>query len=142
DVLNAKESIALAQENLQSLNSIVKVNTDRVRAGDLAEVELARSRLAVLQFQNQLRQAELRLLAAKNKLQLLMGRPSISSQFDVGGPLRRETLASDLPALSATALSLRPDLRALQQDQARSEADIRLQIAQGKVDYTVGSIYH
>ena len=142
DVLSAKESVALAQENLKSLNSIVSVNADRVRTGDLAEVELARSRLAALQFQNQIRQAELRLLAAKNRLQLLMGRTVFTPAFDVTGPVRRDAQVPELPTLSTTALSLRPDLLAMQRDQARSQADIRLQIAQGKVDYSVGTMYH
>jgi cobalt-zinc-cadmium efflux system outer membrane protein len=36
-------------------------------------------------------------------------------------------------------VQLRPDLQAVVHDQARSEAELRLQIAQGKVDYTVGA---
>ncbi len=93
DLLNAKGSLALAQENLRSLNAIVTVNSDRVRAGDLAEVELARSKLAALQFQNQARQAELKLLAARNRLQALMGRTTFSRDFDITGPIRRDPAA-------------------------------------------------
>jgi cobalt-zinc-cadmium efflux system outer membrane protein len=63
---------------------------------------------------------------------LLMGRTL--PIFEVTGELRRDR---DLPApveLRDLAFKLRPDLLALQRDQARSQADLRLQIAQGKVD--------
>ena len=47
----------------------------------------------------------------------------------------------DLPRIRELALASRPDLRANQLDQARSQADLRLQLAQGKVDYTFGAEY-
>ena len=37
---------------------------------------------------------------------------------------------------------MRPDLRAARTDQARSVADLRLQLANGKIDYTVSGEYH
>ncbi len=46
DVLLARVNLALAQENLQAFNDIVQVNETRVRAGDLPQVELERTRLA------------------------------------------------------------------------------------------------
>jgi len=47
----------------------------------------------------------------------------------------------DLPQLLQTAQLARPDLVALRNDQARSVADLRLEQAQGKVDYTLGAEY-
>ena len=142
DVLLAKESVALAQENLKSLNGIVEINTARVRSGDLAKVEMVRSRVAALQFQNAVRQAELRLRQARNKLALLIGRVALGDNVDVGGPLRRDQAQVLLPDIQQQSVKLRPDLEALRRDQARSQADLRLQIAQGKVDFTVGAQYH
>jgi len=52
----------------------VEINTHRVRAGDLAEVELERIRLAALQFQNQVRKSESALVVAGKELQALLGR--------------------------------------------------------------------
>jgi cobalt-zinc-cadmium efflux system outer membrane protein len=142
DVLLAKESLALAQENLKALNAIVEVNTNRVRAGDLAQVELVRSRLAALQFQNAARQGEFRLQSARHRLQLLMGRREFTHGFTVQGDMRKDPEFIDIHPLRDIAQKLRPDLQAIQRDQARSAADLRLQIAQGKVDYTVGTVYH
>lgn len=142
DVLLAKESLALAQENLKALEGIVAINTARVRAGDLADVELKRTQLAALQFQNSVKQAELRVRTAKAHLQLLLGRTTPSPDFDVTGPLREDRTMLVADELRGDARERRPDLLALQRDQARSQADIKLQIAQGKVDYSVGAMYH
>src|SRR5206468_7353419 len=47
----------------------------------------------------------------------------------------------DLASLQQLARTTRPDLQALRREQARTQADLRLQIAQGKVDYTLGAEY-
>lgn len=142
DVMLAQESLALAQENLKSLNAIVEVNRSRVRAGDLAQVEMARSEVAALAFRNAVSQAELRLQIARNKLQLLLGRRQPGVLPEVAGVLRRDDPAWNLEELRTQALSLRPDLDALKRDQARSQSELRLQLAQGKIDYTAGTMYH
>jgi cobalt-zinc-cadmium efflux system outer membrane protein len=141
DVQLARDSLALAQENLKALNEIVEVNAVRVRAGDLADVELVRTRVAALQFQNSVRQAELRLYTAHGRLEVLLGRTSLSETVEVSGPLRRDAQTLSLEDLSQRASENRPDLLAQRQDQARSVSELRLQIAQGKVDYTVGTEY-
>ncbi|MBS1859482.1 MAG: TolC family protein [Acidobacteria bacterium] len=142
DVLQAKDNLLLARENLTAFQGIVAVNTDRVRAGDLAKVELTRTQVARIQFQNAVRQAESRLRVALNHLQTLMGRQVPSPTFDVDGSLRRDAQPLVLDTITTEALQLRPDLQALRKDQARSEAEIRNQIAQGKVDYTVSTMFH
>jgi cobalt-zinc-cadmium efflux system outer membrane protein len=141
EVLAAKETLALARENLKSFNAIVEVNTNRVKAGDLAQVELLRSQVAALQFQNAVRQADSRMKLARTRLQALMGRP-YSLDFDAVGELRRDAAPLDMEEFRRAAIELRPDLQALKRDQARSTADLRLQMAQGKVDFTVSSQYH
>jgi cobalt-zinc-cadmium efflux system outer membrane protein len=138
DALLAKESLALSRENLKVFDEIVRVNSARVAAGDLAQVELLRTRLAALQFGNAVLAAESRLRIARNRLQGLMGRKQLSETFDVSGDLRRDA-APALAEVRRQASALRPDLQALERDQARSQAEIRLQIAQGKADYTVGA---
>jgi cobalt-zinc-cadmium efflux system outer membrane protein len=142
DVLQAKDNVALARENLQSFQNIVEVNTTRVRAGDLAKVELLRTQVAALQFQSSVRQAESKLKIALNRLQTLMGRSVSSPLFDAVGTLRRDSDPVVLEAVNAQALELRPDLLALRKDQARSQAEIRSQLAQGKVDFTLGTEFH
>jgi cobalt-zinc-cadmium efflux system outer membrane protein len=70
-----------------------------------------------------------------------MGRVVPSESFDVAGEMRREQLPFSLADLEQQALTQRPDYQALVRSQARSIADLRLQLAQRKVDLTFGTEY-
>jgi cobalt-zinc-cadmium efflux system outer membrane protein len=139
DVQQAKENLKLAQENLKSLESVVAINEARLRSGDLAQVELDRSRVAALQYRAAVQQAQLQLDQAKTQLQQLLGRKQKSADFDVAGELRRDTVLDSPAEITRLALARRPDLLANQAAQARSRADLRLQLANGKVDFSVGT---
>lgn len=142
DVQLAKLNLALANDNLRAFNNVVQINTDRVRTGDLSQVELSRSRLAALQFQNDVRQRDTKLRVARNRLSTLIGRGPNGDALDVVGELRKDPQGLEYDALRRQALEARPDLRAVRTDQARSVADLRLQLANGKIDYTLSGEYH
>jgi cobalt-zinc-cadmium efflux system outer membrane protein len=142
DVQPAKENMALAQRNLQSLESLLEISATRVRAGDLAKVELTRTQVAALQYRNTVLQTASKLRIARTRLQSLLGRTAHDPDFDVGGDIRRDSGQILAATVVSAALELRPDLQAVTRDQARSQADLRLQLAQGKVDYTLGVQYH
>jgi cobalt-zinc-cadmium efflux system outer membrane protein len=139
DVLQAKNNLALAQENLTRLEDLVKINEARLRSGDAAQVEVDRSRLAAAQYRAAVQQGELQLAQAKTQLQLLMGRREPSATFEIAGELRHDELPLAKAEIERRALTRRPDYLSDQQAQARSQADLRLQIATGKVDYSVGT---
>ena len=138
DTLN----LALAQENLAAFNNVVQVNQERVRAGDLSQVELGRSRLAALQFENDVQQQTAKLRVAQTRLSTLMGRGPDGRSLTAAGELRREGTVPEADVLLARALEKRPDLAAARLDVARSAADLRLQLAVGAVDYTISGEYH
>jgi cobalt-zinc-cadmium efflux system outer membrane protein len=143
DLMEAKSKLALANDNLQSLERIVQLNETRLNAGAIAPVELTRSRVAMLQFRANVKTAELGLVTAKTKLQTLLGRKPGAGNIDIAGDMKVTPAAEplDLERIQSTALAARPDLQAARMEQARSQADLRLQIAQGKIDYTVGMEY-
>jgi cobalt-zinc-cadmium efflux system outer membrane protein len=142
DVQLAQLNLALARDNLEAFNNVVQINTERVRIGDLSQVELSRSTLAALQFQNDVRQQETKLRAARNRLSTLIGRGPNGDALDVSADLRRDTQPVDYAEVRRQALEARPDLRAARSDQARSVADLRLQLANRTIDYTVSGEYH
>jgi cobalt-zinc-cadmium efflux system outer membrane protein len=142
DVQLAQRELALAEENLSAFNNVVQVNSERVRTGDLAAVELSRSTLAALQFANDVRQRDTRLHEAKNRLSSLIGRGPGGDALQATGDLRKESPSIDFESLRRQALDARPDIRALRADQARSAADARLQLANGAIDYTISGEYH
>jgi cobalt-zinc-cadmium efflux system outer membrane protein len=141
DVQLAKENLQLAEQNQKALQGIVDVNGIRVRSGDLAAVELSRSQVALLQFEAAVQQARLRLQDARNRLQLLLGRMNPAADFEVTGDFRRDKIADTPETLVQNALERRPEIAALRASEARTIADLRLQLAQGRVDYTIGSEY-
>jgi cobalt-zinc-cadmium efflux system outer membrane protein len=141
--MEAKAKLALAHENLRSLQGIVTLNERRVSAGATAPVELTRSRVAMLQFRNSVKTAELGLATARIRLQALLGRRPPAGVVDISGEMRVSLppRGPELANLQTIALEQRPDMRLARLDQARNQADLRLQIAQGKVDYTFGAEY-
>ncbi|MEO5923177.1 MAG: TolC family protein [Bryobacteraceae bacterium] len=141
DVQQAKNNLALAQENLRNLEGVVTVNEARLNSGDLAQVELERSRVAAYQYRTAVQQAELQLDQTKIQLQFLMGRLQRSPDFDTAGDLRRDVLLETPVEIATKALSFRPDYLGGTQSQVRSQADLRLQLANGKVDYVIGTEY-
>ncbi len=141
DLQLAKANLALAEESFKALTEIVNVNAIRVKSGDLADVELVRSRIAALQFRNQVKQAELGVRTQKNRLQFLLGSTQPRADFDIAGDFRGEKDLINPLEVRARAEQLRPDLQALRREQARSQAELRLQLAQGKVDYVIGTEY-
>jgi len=141
EALLARHRVELARQNLEALNRIVEVNQVRWRAGDVAEVELIRSRVAALQQANALRRAELDLRTVLIRLQTLMGRARPAPDFDVLGELRRETRVAPLEEWLKIALENRPDLLALRRAVQRSAAELQLELARSKPDVTLGSEY-
>ena len=142
DVLEAKARLQLAGDNLQALERLVQLNEQRLASGAIPQLEVTRSRVAMLQYRSAVRTAQLAVNEARLKLLPLLGLRPDAPAVDIddrlgiapaGGPA--------LPELQQTARTARPDLVALRNDQARSIADLRLEQAQGKVDYTLGAEY-
>lgn len=142
EYLLAKEGVDLARQNLKVFNDIIRVNEAKVQAGDLAGVELIRTRVAQQQFENTLRQAELRLRTAANDLQQMLGRKTKDPGFDIVDRLNERPVVVILSEMKSQALEQRPDLQAQRKDAERAAADTRLQKALAKPDYTASLMYH
>jgi len=141
DVLAARATRALVADNLRAFEDLARVNRARVAAGSLAPVESTRSEVARLQFRSTAVRADLDLATALARLRTLLGHAA-TDPLDVGDDLRIAAAAApELTAVQQLALATRPDLRSLELGQARTLADLRLQEAIGRIDYTVGAEY-
>jgi cobalt-zinc-cadmium efflux system outer membrane protein len=141
EVVLEQGHLHLAQENRDGFNRILRISQERVRAGDLAKVELMRTRLAQLHYDNSVILAQSRLRTAKQRLLLLMGHTGPEMQFEVEGQLPRPSLKRPLSEMEQIAITRRPDYLAILKDQERGEAAIRLEEANGKSDYVAGIEY-
>ena len=142
DVLAARATRDLVADNLRAFEDLARVNRARATAGSIAPVESTRSDVAMLQFRSTARRADLELSTALSRLKTLLGR-SPGEPLDVSGDLRlsRSSGVPELGSIQQLALASRPDLRSLQLVEAKSIADLRLQEAMGRIDYTVGAEY-
>jgi cobalt-zinc-cadmium efflux system outer membrane protein len=143
DVLEAKAKLELAQDNLKTLEQLVQLNERRLTSGAIPPLEVTRARVAMLQYRGSVRLARLALSEARLRLLPLLGRKPGDQPVDIDDQLGVAPASTSLSvtALQQAARSARPDLLALQTEQARTQADLRLQLAQGKVDYTLGAEY-
>jgi cobalt-zinc-cadmium efflux system outer membrane protein len=143
DVLEAKARLLLAEDNLKTLERLVQLNERRLTSGAIAPLEVSRSRVAMLQYRGNVRSAQFALTEARLRLAPLFGRTPDDQPVDIddrlGLPPTR--VGPDLTGLQQLARATRPGLIAAQHEQARTQADLRLQTAQGRVDYTLGAEY-
>jgi cobalt-zinc-cadmium efflux system outer membrane protein len=143
DLIQAKANIALAKDNLKTFEDLVQLNEKRVAAGAIAPVERTRSKVQLLQFRTSVKRAELDLSGARTRLKGLIGRGNLDGDLDLTDDLKvvpAETVPG-LPEFRSKAVASRPDLKALDLGMARSESDLRLQIANGIVDLSAGAEY-
>ncbi|HEY0133835.1 MAG TPA: TolC family protein [Nannocystis sp.] len=134
----AEAEAQLASENLELFRGLVKLNETRVAGGDLAKVELTRAQVAEMQASFDLRRAIAHRKTAQNNLGLLLGRTSTGREIQVLGDMREDKTPVVLNEIRSEALRMRPDFRALRAEQVRSSYDIRRQMAEGKIDASVG----
>jgi len=143
DVIAAQALHALMADTLRTYEGLARVNKARVVAGSIPGFEATRSEVAMLQFRATVVRADLELAKAAAQLKTLLGR-SPDSALEIVDALAMagsERTADDVGVVESLALRSRPDLLSLQLAQARSVADLRLQEALGRVDYTVGAEY-
>lgn len=136
----AQRRLALAEENRDRFSRILEVNTIRFKKGYIAEVDLIRIRLQVVDFQSQIIQAIQDGNAARADLRVLLG---ISPSVDVllTTELDYHPIEPDIIALRRQALDTRPDIRMKRFTQSQRMADLRLAKAYRIPDITAGAGY-
>ena len=142
DVLLAKSTLDLAQQNLKSFGDVVAVNQQRVTSGDLAEAEFYRIHLQQLQFEQDESAAEVALVQARANLRQLLGFDMVAENFETVGDLAYAPQTLDLESLKQQALQSRPDYLAAQssvtlaQNTLSLERSNRARDISGDLDYS------
>jgi len=139
--LQAKAVRALAHENLAQYDRVLAVNRDRLKAGDIAQVDMDRLQVARVQFESDLQTAEVNLRTAKIQLLTLLNDRTPVGTFDVTGEFDFKEQILPLEEYRRMALATRPDLRAAMQAVDKAQTDHRLAIANGSADPIFGVDY-
>ena len=134
--LIAREQLALAQENVKTLDDTERIQRLRAEKGDISELELLRIQVQRFTFERDAADARQALAAAKIALRTAAGAQAIAEDFEVVGELGFKEISLDKSALMRRAMDNRPDLRAAEADRERARADHRLARANAWWDIT------
>jgi outer membrane protein, heavy metal efflux system len=141
NLLLAKATLKLAQDNLSSFRHELQINLDRYNAGDIGKLDYERLDLQLAQFESDESSAKMNLVQASDQLQTLIGIAQPSRDFDVVGELVPPSVTMTLPDLEQKALASRPDYRAAQAAVRVADANVKLAYANGTTDPTLEGDY-
>jgi cobalt-zinc-cadmium efflux system outer membrane protein len=141
NLLLAKATLKLAQDNLSSFRHELQINLDRYNAGDIGKLDYERLDLQLAQFESDETGAEANLVQASDQLQTLIGIAQPTRSFDVVGELVPPSVTMTLPDLEQKALASRPDYHAAQAAVRIADANVKLAYANGTTDPTLEGDY-
>ena len=137
----AQSTLDLARADLESFEKTVDISEKQYKAGGASENDFLKIKLQLLQFQQDVEQAELAKAQALSDLRQLLGYESVPADYAVGGTFDYQPLAVSLADLQTKALDNRPDLRAAVQGVTAAGSQHELAKANGKVDVTGSANY-
>ena len=136
----AQRRLVLAEENRDRFSRILDINTIRFKKGYIAEVDLIRIRLQMVDFQSQVIQSLQEGETARGDLrQLLRLSPKTTLELTTDLDFRR--IDPDISKLRTAALDFRPDIKARRFTYSQRESDLKLAKAYRVPDVTIGGGY-
>lgn len=136
----AQRRLILAEENRDRFARILDINTIRFKKGYIAEVDLIRIRLQMVDFQSQVIQSLQEGESARGDLRLLL-RLSPITLLELTTELDFRRIDPDIGKLRMVALDLRPDIKARRFAYSQRESDLKLAKAYRIPDVTIGAGY-
>jgi cobalt-zinc-cadmium efflux system outer membrane protein len=136
DILVARDAVALAEQNLTSLDELERVHRFRAEKGDISGLDLLRIEVERFAFERDTADARQALATAKIALRTAVGQERVAEDFDVVGELAFKEVPKTRSQLYRMALDARPDLRAAEAARQKARADINLAKANAWWDVT------
>lgn len=129
DALEAKQLLALAQQDAEHFRRIAALTEQQVRLGGAASIEADRIRLALLDSEREAQRRSAAVQIAMAALKAALGRGNDTAALDVQGQLDVAQVQEPLNADAAFQLAeqYRPDIVATQLKIAKAEADVRFE---------------
>src|SRR6476660_685767 len=136
----AQRRLALAEENRDRFSRILDINTIRFKKGYIAEVDLIRIRLQMVDFHSMVIQSLQEAESARGDLRQLL-RLSPATTLELTTDLEFRRIDPEIGKLRVVAVDVRPDVRSKRFTFSQREADLRLAQAYRVPDVTVGAGY-
>jgi outer membrane protein, heavy metal efflux system len=137
--LEAKAVVQLAKDNLAYYDHVLDVGRERLKAGDIAQIDLDRLELQRVQYESDLQTAEVNLRTAKIQMLTLLNDRTPVEHFDVSGPFDFNDQIAPRNDFRKIALDARPDLKAAMESIDKAQSDHKLAVANGSTDPTVST---
>jgi cobalt-zinc-cadmium efflux system outer membrane protein len=141
NTIQAKATLDLAKADLEYYDHIIQISRDRLKAGDIAQIDFDRIELLRVQYETEIQTAIVNLRTAKIQLLQLLNDRTPVEQFDVTGPFDFSASLDSLDSFRQTALATRPDLQAAMQTIQQSQTNHKLAISNGSTDPTFSGWY-
>jgi len=136
NVLQAKAFLENAQMNLAYWDHELEIDRTRLRAGDLAPLDVNRLELQRVQFESDFETATVNLRTAKIQILMLLNDRTPIEAFDVTGPFEFSDALRPLEEYRNVALEARPDLKVAIQNVELAKITYKLTVANGSTDPT------
>jgi cobalt-zinc-cadmium efflux system outer membrane protein len=136
----AQRRLVLAEENRDRFSRILGINTIRFNKGYIAEVDLIRIRLQMVDFHSQVIRSLQEAESARGDLRQLL-RLSPKTALELTTELVFRRVDPDIETLRVTALEARPDIRSKRYTFSQRESDLKLAKAFRVPDLTIGAGY-
>ncbi len=136
DIQVAQASIALAEQNLKTLDDVERIQRFRAERGDISELELLRIQVQRFAFERDAADARQALRAGKIALRAVTGPDRVAEDVEIAGDLDYREFTRSRADLEQAALANRPDIRAAEAARERARADHNLARANASWDFT------
>jgi cobalt-zinc-cadmium efflux system outer membrane protein len=134
--LQAKAVLDLARADLDYYDKIIAISRNRLKAGDIAQIDLDRIELLRVQYEMEIQTAIVNLRTAKIQLLQLLNERTPVEQFDVTGIFDFTDDLKPLEDFRQMALESRPDLRTALESVQQAQTNHKLAKANGSIDPT------
>jgi cobalt-zinc-cadmium efflux system outer membrane protein len=141
DAMLAEQRLKLTGRLIELDRQLLEVTKDRLAAGDIPELEMNLVKVELTRSEGALIEVERALMQTKARLFTLMGlsadeAPAIAGTL--GSPF---SLRKSLAELKHLALRKRPDLKALEAERSKGDADIALAQSEAIPNLTAGLVF-
>lgn len=141
DVMLAEERLKLTDRSIELNRQLLEVTKDRLAAGDIPELEMNLAKVELTRSEGTRIEVERTLLQLRARLFSLMGLPSGETPAIAGTLDSSPSPDKGLADLKQLALAKRPDLKALEAEKTRGDADIFLAQSEAIPNLTAGLVF-
>jgi outer membrane protein, heavy metal efflux system len=137
----AESTLDLARQDLKDYQNTVELTEIRYRSGAISQDDYLKIKIQLLQFQNDVAQAQLAKVRGLADLRQMLGPESAPVNYDIAAEFEYQAVKANLEDLQMRALQTRADLRAAQQGITAANSQYLLAKADAKQDLTVQANY-